>query len=237
MSKSNYSESVKKLRVFLKEQEKSRQNWAKESWSHLGGKPFKTSRILVPIISLIGFCAMVVLCVIKFMNIPQMQKAIIGKVLNTTVKEESNSVYFFFIIVFIALCALVFACTSFIKKNYKKASFWLFGSSFVLTVCSLLRYTADKGTFADNSNYDGAPTFTYFEICLFALIVFAVLLVISIILIAIIIKDKKEFDRVVENTLVNVIPKDKNADLLTEDDYSKLIDEYIEKKSKSTKTK
>ena len=89
------------------------------------------------------------------------------------------------------------------------------------------RFGADQGTFPDNSNYDGAPTFTYFEYCLFTLAVFGVLTIYAIILMAIAIYDKKEFNRNVEHTLFKIIPQNKDGDLLTEDEYAKLIDEYI----------
>lgn len=231
MKKNNYSESVKKLRKFLREREDERQTWAKEKWAHTDGKMFKISRFLVPLISLVGLFSMVVLCMIKFMNIPAIQQAIFAKVFNTSTKE-SPIVYPFFIIVFLSLCLLVYTSIGFIRKKYKKSPFLLFGSSLILTICSLLRYTADQGTFADNSDYEFGPTFTYFEICLFTMVVFAVLLVISIILMIIIIKDKKEFNRNVDHILTNkIIPQNKQSDLLTEAEYAKLIDEYIEKET------
>ena len=53
--------------------------------------------------------------------------------------------------------------------------------------------------------------------------------------------DKREFNRNVEHTLLKIIPKEKSGDLLTEEEYSKLIDEYIEsekqKVSKKTQKK
>lgn len=229
MSKSNYSDSVKRLREFLKEKEKSRQDWAKESWSHSGGKLHKIGRVLVPVLAFAGMFLMIMVCLIRFMNIPQIGRALAGNAsgLNETAKEDP-AIYPFFVLVFIALCLLVYTSIRFIKGKFKNTPYLLFGTSLFLSLCALLRYGADQGTFPDNSGFDGAPTFTYFEYCLFTLGVFAAVAVFALILMIIELRDKREFNRNVEHTLLKIIPKEKSGDLLTEEEYSKLIDDYIE---------
>lgn len=230
MSKSNYSESVKRLRGFLKEKETYRQNWAKEKWSHADGRIFGIGRVLVPILSFVGMISMIIVCLVRFINIPEIGRALANNEngLNAYAKDDS-SIYPFFALVFVALCLLVYTAIKFIKGKSKNSPYLLFGTSLFLSLSALLRYCADQGTFPDNSNYDGAPTFTYFEYCLFTLVVFALLAVYGLILMLITLHDKREFNRNVEHTLNNIIlPKSKSGDLLTEDEYSKLIDEYIE---------
>lgn len=228
MSNSNYSESVKRLRAFLKEKEEKRRGWAKENWSHSGGKLFKIGRVAVPVLAVIGMFLMIVVCLVRFMNIPEIGRALAGNAngLNSTAKDDP-AIYPFFVLVFIAVCMLIYTSLRFIKAKYKNSSFYLFGVSLFLSICALLRYGADQGSFPDNSNYDGAPAFTYFEYCLFTLGVFAFLTVYALILMIIELRDKAEFKRTVEHTLLKIIPKEKSGDLLTEEEYSKLIDEYI----------
>lgn len=220
MSKSNYSESVKKLRAFLKEKETYRQDWAHEKWSHTDGRIFKAGRVLVPILSVIGIVLMGIVCIIRRVNIPE-------NGLNNLAKDDPL-IYPFFALVVVAFCVLVYTAIKFIKASYKKSPFLLFGTSLFLSLCALLRYSADQGTFPDNSNYEAAPPFTYFELCLFTLAVFGVLTVYGAILVVITLRDKREFDRNVEHTLLKIITENVKDDLLTEDEYARLIDEYIE---------
>lgn len=229
MSKSNYSESVKRLRAFLKEKEEQRQAWAKENWSHSGGKLYKIGRVLVPVLAFAGMFLMIIVCLVRFMNIPEIGRALANNAsgLNDTAKDDP-AIYPFFVLVFIALCLLVYTAIRFIKGKFKNTPYLLFGTSLFLSICALLRYGADQGTFPDNSSFDGAPTFTYFEYCLFTLGVFAILTIYGLILMLIALHDKREFNRNVEHTLLKIIPKEKSGDLLTEEEYSKLIDEYIE---------
>lgn len=229
MSKSNYSESVKRLRAFLKEKEEQRQSWAKESWSHSGGKLYKIGRVLVPVLAFAGMFLMIIVCLVRFMNIPEIGRAIANNAsgLNETAKEDP-AIYPFFVLVFIALCLLVYTSIRFIKGKFKNTSYLLLGTSLFLSLCALLRYGADQGTFPDNSGFDGAPTFTYFEYCLFTLGVFASLTIYGLVLTLITLHDNCQFNRNVEHTLLKIIPKEKSGDLLTEEEYSKLIDEYIE---------
>ena len=229
MSKSNYSESVKKLRAFLKEKETYRQDWANEKWMHTDGRFFGIGRFLIPILTVIGAIFMVMVCIIRFVNIPEIGRLIVGNAygLNSTAKDDP-SIYKFFALVFIAICLSIYIAIRFIKGKYQKSPYLLFGTSLFLSVCALLRYFADQNTFPDNSNYDGAPTFTYFEYCLFTLAVFAAITIYAVLLSIIAIRDKREFDRNVEYILLKIIPNKKSGDLLTEDEYARLIEEYIE---------
>ena len=231
MSKDNcYNESMNRLREFLKEKEESRKDWAKEKWSRADGEMFRIGRILVPILSFIGMISMILVCLIRFVNIPEIGRALANSEagLNNTAVDDSF-IYPFFALVFISLCLLVYTAIRFIKGKYQKTPCLLFFNSLFLSVCALLRYCADQGTFPDNSNYDGAPTFTYFEYCMFTLVVFAILMIYGFVLLMIARHDKREFNRNVEHVLNNVIlPKDSSGELLTEEQYAKLIDEYLE---------
>ncbi|MBQ5591273.1 MAG: hypothetical protein IIU65_06300 [Clostridia bacterium] len=236
MAKSNYQESVKALKVYLKEKEEKRRDWAKEGWTHSDGKLFKIGRGLIPLLSVIGAFLMVLVCLIRFVNIPEIGKMLVSTSygLNNTAKDDPL-IYPFFALVFIALCVLIYCAIRFLMAKYKNSPLILFITSLFLSLCSLLRYFADQGTFPDNSDFDGAPTFTYFEYCLFTLTVFAVLAIYGLILLGINIKDNREFNRNFEHTLLKISSKSKNSDLLTEDEYAKLIDEFLEnEKSKET---
>lgn len=233
MSKSNYSESVKKLRVFLRQKEDERQIWAGEKWSHANGRFFQIGRVLVPIIMAIGLIAMGLVCMIRFANIPEINQALSATKAGTNAyMKDDATIYPFFALVFIAFCFCVYTVIRFIKGEYKKTPYYLLGTSVFLTICSLLRYCADQGTFPDNSDYELGPTFTYYEYCLFTLAVFAVLTIYALILVILTIRDNKEFNKTVEHTLLKIVPKNETGNLLTEDDYAKLIDEYIEKNTK-----
>ena len=141
MSKSNYSESVKRLRAFLKEKEEQRQSWAKESWSHSGGKLYKIGRVLVPVLAFAGMFLMIIVCLVRFMNIPEIGRAIANNAsgLNDTAKDDP-AIYPFFVLVFIALCLLVYTAIRFIKGKFKNTPHLLFGTSLFLSICALLRY-------------------------------------------------------------------------------------------------
>ena len=234
MSKSNYSESVKKLRVFLKQKEADRQNWAGEKWSHANGRIFQIGRVLVPVLMVIGCLLMGLVCMIRFANIPEINQALSASKAGTnSYMKDDATIYPFFILVFIAICFCVYTVINFIKGQYKKTPYYLLGTSAFLTFCSVLRYLADQGTFPDNSDHELGPQFTYYEYCLFTLVVFAVLTIYALILVILTIRDNKEFEKSVEHTLLKIVPKNETGNLLTEDDYAKLIDAYIEKNSKT----
>ena len=109
----------------------------------------------------------------------------------------------------------------------------LFFNSLFLSFCALMRYLLDQGTFPDNSDFDLGPTFSYYEYALATLVVFGILTLYALILVILNIRDNKEFNENVEYTLLKIIKNEKdNSDLLTEEEYAKLIDEYIEKHSK-----
>ena len=237
MSKSNYSESVKNLRVFLREKEDKRQAWAGEKWSHANGKLFQIGRILVPILMIIGCLAMGLVCMIRFANIPEINKMLSASKTGTnTYMKDDSTIYPFFFLVFVAICFCVYTIIRFIKGQYKKTPYYLLGTSIFLTLCSILRYCADQGTFPDNSDYELGPTFTYYEYCLFTLAVFSVLTVYALILVILTIRDNKEFEKNVEHTLIKIMPQE-GGNLLTEDDYAILIDEYIEKQTNKNSKK
>lgn len=223
-----YSASVKRLRAFLKEKEESRQKWAREKWIHTDGRLFKFGRAFVPIVGFIGFCAMFVVCLIRWANIPSVNRWLLdynNQTTNTTAREDVL-IWPFLILSAVALVLLVVIAVRFIIGKYRANAGMLLGVSCYLSFGSILRYFADQGTFPDNSTSELGSTYTYYEYCIFACVVFAVLLVYSIMLLTITVKDKREFNRIVDNTIVK-ITKD-NSDLLTEDDYSRLIDEYID---------
>ena len=229
MAKKDYNESVKRLRELLNERENERRKWAKEKWGHTDGKFFKIGRVLVPVLSVIGLFLMVIVCLVRFANIPEINRALIdSKYGSNSYMKEDPLIYPFFAVVFILLCLLVFCSIRFIKARYDKTPTVLFITSILLSLSALLRYCADKGTFPDNSNFDGAPTYTYFEYCLFTLFVFAVLTVYALILVIIKLRDKNYFNSIVNETIVKITQDKENGDLLTEDDYAVLINEYVD---------
>jgi len=234
MSKNSYSKSVKKLREFLLEKESLRKQWAKEKWSHADGNLFKIGRVLVPILSAIGLILMFIVCMIRFANIPEINRWLTNSPAGTnSYMKDDALIYPFFALVFLALCFSVYVFIRFIAGKYKKSSFMLFFNSLFLSFCALIRYLADQGTFPDNSDFDLGPTFTYYEYAIATIVVFGILTLYALILVILNIRDKKEFDKNVEYTLLKIVENEKgNSDLLTEEDYSKLIDEYIEKHSK-----
>ncbi len=231
--KNKYSESVKKLRAFLLEKESLRQDWAKEKWSHANGNVFTIGRVLVPIVSVVGFCLMFIVCLIRFANIPEINRMLAGSVEGTNdYMVNDPTIYPFFVLVFLSMCFGVYIFIRFIAGKYKKSAFMLFFNSLFLCLCAGIRYVADQGTFPDNSDFELGPTFSYYEYALATLVVFAVLVVYALILVILNIKDKREFEQNVEHTLLKIVNKSENGDLLTEEEYAKLIDDYIEKQSK-----
>lgn len=233
MSKNNYNESVKKLRAFLSEKEVLRQDWAKEKWSHADGNFFRIGRVLVPILSVAGLVLMALVCMIRFANIPEINHALTNSVTGTnSYMKEDALIYPFFILVFLSLCFSVYVFIRFIVGKYKKSPFMLFFNSLFLSLCALLRFFADQGTFPDNSDFELGPTFSYYEYCIAVLVVFGILTLYALVLVIMSIRDKREFEQNVEHTLLKIIQNEKNDDLLTEQQYSELIDEYIEKHSK-----
>ena len=233
MSKKSYSESVKKLREFLSEKETLRKSWANEKWSHADGNVFKIGRVLVPVLSLVGLVLMAIVCMIRFANIPEINHALTDSMTGTnSYMKEDALIYPFFVLVFLSLCFGVYVFIRFIAGKYKKTPFMLFFNSLFLSFCALFRFLADQGTFPDNSDFELGPTFSYYEYCIATLIVFGILTLYALILVVMSIRDKREFEQNVEHTLLKIIQKETNDDLLTEEQYSKLIDEYIEKQKK-----
>ena len=234
MSKKNkYSESVKKLREFLLEKEDLRKSWAKEKWSHADGNLFKIGKVLVPILSVIGLGLMFVVCLIRFANIPEINKILTNGIGSNPYMKNDPLIYPFFALVLVALCLCIYVAIRFIVGKVKKTPFILFFNSLFLTLCALLRLSADQGTFPDNSDFELGPTFTYYEHVTAALVVFGILTLYALILVILNIRDNKEFNETVDYTLLKIVENEnKSQDLLTEDEYAKLIDEYIEKHSK-----
>ena len=109
MSKNQYSDSVKKLRTFLLKEENLRKQWAKEKWSHADGNIFKIGRVLVPILSVVGLILMFIVCLIRFANIPQINRWLTNNPTGTnSYMKEDALIYPFFVLVFLSLCFCIY---------------------------------------------------------------------------------------------------------------------------------
>lgn len=228
MKKDNYSNSVKKLRKYLIEKDKERQKWARENWFHSGGRLYKLGRIAVPIISIAGIILAIAVSIIHIWTIPDVQKTVnAGRIFNPNGKSDSLIVPFCILVIF-SITLLNIAFIRFIKGKFEKSGVLLFVSSFVLFLCMLYRYFADKDIMPTKTGSEGNEQF-YFTFVLIPMIIFVFLAIYSLVLVILDYKDKKYYDNLVEKTLKDITPKIENQPMISEEDYKKAIDEYIKK--------
>ena len=76
--------------------------------------------------------------------------------------------------------------------------------------------------------FEGDEQF-YFKFVLIPLIIFAFLLVYSLILLILDFKDKRYYDKLVDKTIKDITQKDENQPMVSQENYQKAIEEYIEK--------
>lgn len=228
MKKDNYSNSVKKLREYLIEKDKERQKWARENWFHSGERLHKLGRIAVPIISIAGIILAIAVSIIHIWTIPDVQKAVNGGNIYNPNGKSDSLIFAYCILAGISIILLNIAFIRFIKGKFEKSSVFLFVSSFVLFICMLYRYLADKDIMPTKTGSEGNEQF-YFTFVLIPMIIFVFLAIYSLVLVILDYKDKKYYDNLVEKTLKDITPKIENQPLISEEDYKKAIDEYIKK--------
>ena len=228
MKKDSYSNSVKNLREYLIEKDKQRQKWARENWFHSGGRLHKIGRVLVPLLSLAGIILALCVSIIHIWTIPSVQKAVnAGRLFNPNGKNDSLIIPYC-ILIGVAVVLLNIAFIRFIKKKFEKSSAYLFVSSLIFILCMLYRYLADKNVMPKKVGFEGDEQF-YFKFVLIPLIIFAFLLVYSLILLILDFKDKRYYDKLVDKTIKDITQKDENQPMVSQENYQKAIEEYIEK--------
>lgn len=228
MKKDSYSNSVKNLREYLIEKDKQRQKWARENWFHSGGRLHKIGRVLVPLLSLAGIILALCVSIIHIWTIPDVQKAVnAGRLFNPNGKNDSLIIPYC-ILIGVAVVLLNIAFIRFIKKKFEKSSAYLFVSSLIFILCMLYRYLADKNVMPKKVGFEGDEQF-YFKFVLIPLIIFAFLLVYSLILLILDFKDKRYYDKLVDKTIKDITQKDENQPMVSQENYQKAIEEYIEK--------
>lgn len=228
MKKDSYSNSVKNLREYLIEKDKQRQKWARENWFHSGGRLHSLGRVLVPLLSLAGIILALCVSIIHIWTIPSVQKAVnAGRLFNPNGKNDSLIIPYC-ILIGVAVVLLNIAFIRFIKKKFEKSSAYLFVSSLIFILCMLYRYLADKNVMPKKVGFEGDEQF-YFKFVLIPLIIFAFLLVYSLILLILDFKDKRYYDKLVDKTIKDITQKDENQPMVSQKNYQKAIEEYIEK--------
>lgn len=218
-----YTESLARLKKHLYARELQRQKWANENWSHPGGNIFKTSRIAIPILSAFALfiCAIYAILRYQMLFYSEFLKAL-GATTTYTVEPVSIHISVAFTAVFGII--LLIGVIMIIRNKM------LFGTrlSLISSVVLLLNLIVNINIgLPDNSLFDEAPVFSYFQIMITGIIILGIIVLLSGSVVGIYINERRELNRSAEHILSKIAAG--SNDMLTSDDYAEKINEFIAK--------
>lgn len=221
MQKSKYQQSVSRLRNYLEKNELERQRWAHEFWAHPNGNWFKISRIFVPIAALFGLIVLAIHLMIRF-----------AQTQSVYYEVDERAAFLYIIPTFVVLIGSVVGAVLLALNKQKSGAFVSFFSSLMIIVSVFTQFNVYT---PDNSSFDGGAVLDYTQLCTLIIVLYAVILFLASILCGILIKEKRELDRMVENNIIKIT--NNKTGLNSQDDYCVLIDEYLEKTNIKQKEK
>lgn len=216
-----YTESLARLKKHLYARELQRQKWANENWSHPGGNIFKTSRIAIPILSAFALfiCAIYAILRYQMLFYSEFLKAL-GATTTYTVEPVSIHISVAFTAVFGII--LLIGVIMIIRNK-------MLGGTRLSLVCSgilLINLIININIgLPDNSLFDEAPMFSYFQIVITGIILLSIIFLLSASVVGIYINERRELNRSAEHILSKIAAG--SNDMLTSDDYAEKIDEFI----------
>lgn len=218
-----YTESLARLKKHLYARELQRQKWANENWSHPGGNIFKTSRIAIPILSAFALfiCAIYAILRYQMLFYSEFLKAL-GATTTYTVEPVSIHISVAFTAVFGII--LLIGVIMIIRNK-------MLGGTRLSLVCSgilLINLIININIgLPDNSLFDEAPMFSYFQIVITGIILLSIIFLLSASVVGIYINERRELNRSAEHILSKIAAG--SNDMLTSDDYAEKINEFIAK--------
>lgn len=218
-----YTESLARLKKHLYARELQRQKWANENWSHPGGNIFKTSRIAIPILSAFALfiCAIYAILRYQMLFYSEFLKAL-GATTTYTVEPVSIHVSVAFTAVFGII--LLIGVIMIIRNK-------MLGGTRLSLVCSgilLINLIININIgLPDNSLFDEAPMFSYFQIVITGIILLSIIFLLSASVVGIYINERRELNRSAEHILLKISAG--SNEMLTSDDYAEKINEFIAK--------
>lgn len=218
-----YTESLAQLKKHLYARELQRQKWANENWSHPGGNIFKTSRIAIPIFSAVALfiCAIYAILRYQMLFYSEFLKAL-GSTTTYTVEPVSINISVAATAIFGIM--LLIGVVMIIRNKM------LFGTrlSLISSVVLLLNLIVNINIgLPDNSLFDEAPVFSYFQIMITGIIILGIIVLLSGSVVGIYINERRELNRSAEHILSKIAAG--SNDMLTSDDYAEKINEFIAK--------
>lgn len=216
-----YTESLARLKKHLYARELQRQKWANENWSHPGGNIFKTSRIAIPILSAFALfiCAIYAILRYQMLFYSEFLKAL-GATTTYTVEPVSIHVSVAFTAVFGII--LLIGVIMIIRNKMLVGTRLSLISSVVLLLNLIVNINIGL---PDNSLFDEAPMFSYFQIVITGIILLSIIFLLSASVVGIYINERRELNRSAEHILSKIAAG--SNDMLTSDDYAEKIDEFI----------
>ena len=216
-----YTESLARLKKHLYARELQRQKWANENWSHPGGNIFKTSRIAIPILSAFALfiCAIYAILRYQMLFYSEFLKAL-GATTTYTVEPVSIHISVAFTAVFGII--LLIGVIMIIRNKMLVGTRLSLISSVVLLLNLIVNINIGL---PDNSLFDEAPMFSYFQIVITGIILLSIIFLLSASVVGIYINERRELNRSAEHILSKIAAG--SNDMLTSDDYAEKIDEFI----------
>lgn len=216
-----YTESLARLKKHLYARELQRQKWANENWSHPGGNIFKTSRIAIPILSAFALfiCAIYAILRYQMLFYSEFLKAL-GATTTYTVEPVSIHISVAFTAVFGII--LLIGVIMIIRNKMLVGTRLSLVCSGILLINLIININIGL---PDNSLFDEAPMFSYFQIVITGIILLSIIFLLSASVVGIYINERRELNRSAEHILSKIAAG--SNDMLTSDDYAEKIDEFI----------
>lgn len=218
-----YTESLARLKKHLYARELQRQKWANENWSHPGGNIFKTSRIAIPILSAFALfiCAIYAILRYQMLFYSEFLKAL-GATTTYTVEPVSIHISVAFTAVFGII--LLIGVIMIIRNKMLVGTRLSLVCSGILLINLIININIGL---PDNSLFDEAPMFSYFQIVITGIILLSIIFLLSASVVGIYINERRELNRSAEHILSKIAAG--SNDMLTSDDYAEKINEFIAK--------
>ncbi|MBQ2676889.1 MAG: hypothetical protein IJF54_05790 [Clostridia bacterium] len=209
----NYNLSVKRLSDWLYQNELERRRWSHEYWQHPGGRAFNISKILIPILSAASIMSVILYCLIRDMQVSMTAEG------SLAYEADTKNVQLYFALV-LSMCGVIMVgnILLFLKK-------YIVGcvSTAVATVVVLGHIFTQI-----NIPMPPDPVSDYKIFCWVSIAMYFALILCCVAIVFILLYDKHELNRMVENTLIKIAGSQKQDTMLDLDTYAQMIDKYID---------